>query len=427
MATDQVSDSTATIRCAATGAERQAKVGATGQPRLPPGWKRFGESVYSPEGVAQTFRLRTVRLPVASVILHGAEEWSVENCKAGWTALRTALARSASDARAVANWALVELAKADNDPLEQTAKGLRLPKFRAAKVDLYLPARALWPDLDSQSLGSLLQKARSRYTEGRWDRRIRGRATLPEFKGDEIPLPIPKKDAPLTVSEQNQPFLTVRLSGQRFRLRLKNTPDRKRHSYWPQIKALKQVAGGEGDYGEVTLYRRDTEVWCAIAVYLPKDLAERDETVIVVRTAKDALWNVWVADRQEPWVLNDEQIQKTISAHRARLHRLSQDSKFERRQPASERTRIDVYREKIAENQRNRLDDYCEKASAMLAGLARRHKAGLVRYDDSEHGFAASFPWFKLRTLCEQKLDAIGVSFEEIKPSGETDARAVHE
>lgn len=424
---NEITDSTGVVRCTATGTEATTKLRADGAPKLPPGWKRFGDAIYSPEGVAQAFRLRTVRLPVASVILHDADGWSVENCKAGWQAFRKALRQSCQLARLIANWALVELAKADNDELISSPTGYKLPKFKASAVDLYGPARAQWPDLDSQSLGSLLQKVRSRYSESRWERRVRGKATLPEFKNDKIPLPIPKKDAPLEVNEQNQPFLTVRVSGQRFRLRFRNTPDRKRHTYWPQVKALKQVAAGEGDYGEVTLYARDTEVWAAVAVYLPKDLAEREQVTITVRTTKDALWQVWVGDREEPWVLNDEQIRKVISAHRARLHRLSQDSKFERRQPASERTRINDFREKICARQRNRLDDYCEKASAMLRGLARRHKASVVRYNDDEHGFAASFPWFKLRTLCEQKLTGIGVTFETFSDSAPADTGPVLE
>src|SRR4051812_23823455 len=106
-----------TVQCAATGRTQTTKLGTTGQTKLPPGWKRFGDKTYSPEGIAHVFRLRTVRLPVASVICADADGWTVENCRAGWQALCAALRDSCRLARHVSNWALVELAKADNAPL----------------------------------------------------------------------------------------------------------------------------------------------------------------------------------------------------------------------------------------------------------------------------------------------------------------------
>lgn len=395
---------------------------ADGEVKLPKGWKQFGDRIYAPPCVRRCFKLRSLGFTVASVVCgFEGESWSVQECTRGRQTFHQALARSQADCRRAYNLALVELAKADSKPLEPGPKGPKLPKFSATDVNLYPLGRTLFPDLDSQSLGSLLVKVRSKYLEKRFERRVLGRTTLPEQT--RVPLPIPSKDAKVTVSDQHQPFVRVRIHGERFTLRLRNTPNRPHHNFYRQVAALERVLAGEGSYGEVVLdRRRDGTIACRVLVYLPMEKIERTDRKIIVRTCKDRLWSVQIDEREEAFVLNNDQIRKRISRHLIRLHRLSQDQKFERRLPEGERTGINGYRETICNKQNHWLNDVCHKASAMLAGLVILVGAGTVEYDDTETGFAESFPLFRLRSLCQQKVEAKGGTFVHANGSAESTA-----
>jgi hypothetical protein len=45
----------------------------------------------------------------------------------------------------------------------------------------------------------------------------------------------------------------------------------------------------------------------------------------------------------------------------------------------------------------------------MIAGYAQRRRFAAVEYDDSVREFCSGFPWFRLRELIREKLDALGI------------------
>lgn len=413
------------ITCSVTGKTADAKPKADGSPSLPKGWKVIGDQVLCPDAVRERFAMRGVTLPVASVVCgYVGDDWSVEACKDGWTAFRCALRESCQLARGYMNWAFGELAIADRQPLEQGDKVAKLPKFSIGEhsLHLYQMGRQLFPALDSQSLSSLRQLVQQKYTQTRFERRVLGTLSCVSWRQDEVPLPIPKKDVRLDVNDQKQVFVRVRIGGEQFTLRLKNTPSHNRHTFYRQVESLRKVISGEAEIGDLKLKDRGSEVMATFACYLPNEpRSERTERVCQVETQVDKLFAVFVDGQDRPWNLNDDQIRKAITSHKARLHRLAEDSKFERRKHRhAKRTTPHAFREVICENQNNRLADYCHKAASMVVGLASRHRCGSIVYCDEIKDFAASFPWFKLRGLIEEKAKRAGISFVWIESKPKT-------
>src|SRR5206468_3314390 len=85
------------------------------------------------------------------------------------------------------------------------------------------------------------------------------------------------------------------------------------------------------------------------------------------------------------------------------------DTKFDRRVTRRKRAYLNGVRDRVCTKYRRRLDDFCHKAAAMLAGFARRNRVAQVEYDDSDQEYLPGFCWFKLRTLCAEKLSAVGI------------------
>ena len=51
--------------------------------------------------------------------------------------------------------------------------------------------------------------------------------------------------------------------------------------------------------------------------------------------------------------------------------------------------------------------------AAQLVGYASRRRFAQVRYDDSDHSYMGDeFPWYRLRSLIAEKLDARGITLE---------------
>lgn len=429
-----------------------------GAPPQPKGWHRLGEGLFCPTCWHEGFAMRAIQLPVASVMEGYDSEWTQANTKAGWQAFRAALRQSAQQAARFSNLALSELYAADKAPLIETTDGktgktkTKLPPM--PKVSLYGLGREAFAELDSQSLGSLIQKATAKYKEKRWDLRVTRKTSLPVYR--ELPVPLPAKDARLEISHAHQAdvpaekrkpgtsvvFVRVRVAGKRFTLRLRNGGGDKggRYSFLRKIAALEKVGDGRALQGEVSLLEKSasgahgnagsaradngapkfaTQVFATVSVYLPKEKGERRDLELTVKTGPERLWTVFVGSREEAaWVLNEDQARRWSIARRAALQRLSDDAKFERRsrlrgvkiEPAdlAERCRA------ISENYQRRLDDWAHKAAAMLAGFAKRQGASTVNYDDADKSFSPSLPWFKLRVLVQQKLDFFGINFKHL-------------
>ena len=68
------------------------------------------------------------------------------------------------------------------------------------------------------------------------------------------------------------------------------------------------------------------------------------------------------------------------------------------------------------------MDSATHEIAAQLAGYAARRHCAQVRYDDSDHSYLGDgFPWYRLRSLIAEKLDARGIALEaSAQPAQET-------
>ena len=71
---------------------------------------------------------------------------------------------------------------------------------------------------------------------------------------------------------------------------------------------------------------------------------------------------------------------------------------------------------------RDRMNSATHEIAAQLAGYASRRHFAQVRYDDSEHSYMGDgFPWYRLRSLIAEKLNARGNALEaSAQPAQET-------
>lgn len=408
------------IRCSGTGEVRQVKQLKSGKASLPRGWKRLGGEFYSAEAWHSRFRLRTIQVPVAGV---ECPVNSPEASRAAWAQLRAALQVSWRQATQVSNWIMTELAKQDSAPLIEADAGPRLPPMPSLgplQKQLYRDGRDKWPELDSQSFGSIRQQVVAKYLQLRFELRCRSSISLPTYRYP-IPLPIPSKDA-VVLERNGQLLLRVRISGTRFLLRLRGGREFRR-----AISTLQKVRAGELLSGEVKLlernvggahYARDRDgstgmhsrLMVSMAVWTPRQSPVQGHRKCIVQSTSTRLWSVHVDGREEdPWHLNEDQIRRWALAHRSQLQRLREDMKFERRRDRTDD--LAQRRKKLRVKYQNRMNDACHKVSTMLVGFCRRRGVVEVEYDDQNKNWLRDFPWYKLRQYCADKCTDAGISF----------------
>lgn len=400
--------------CARTCEVRPIKDGA---PALAPGWLDLDGAKYCATCRTLNFCIRTVVLPVWS-----AEANDGESTKDSWSRFLSALCISFQQAAQVGTWAMRELAKADNGEVLRTKDAEGNIKIKLAKAnetkDLYRKAREIGPDLDSQTVGAVLQRARKKYAETRWAQRALLTASLPKF-AYPAPVPIPRRDASILFGNDNNLWLSVRLSGTRFNLRLARNQDHRR-----QLSAIQKGLAGIARLGQVTLTGRSdaggklSQIKARFSIELPIEKRDRTATLKVV-TAKEVLWNVTIEGRAQPWNLNEDQIKSIVLGHKRRLLRLAEDSKFERRKAHHG---IDLVRDRIARKYANRMRDFCHKAAGLLLGLAMRNHVGLIEYHETNERFIIEFPWSALRAAMMQKAAQNGIHVRLIEDSGQSAA-----
>lgn len=383
------------------------------KPRLPKGWKRGRDSVWCPECLKKHFIRRSIAIPVARPV------------DLSWEALRELMSSAWRESTALANWAVLQLAKND---IVRTPDVERMPKmpvlnlYRAWNSEPY--DRRDWWKGASQSANCILRQVELRYRKARFATIWRRERALPTYR---YPYPYPLDADAWTVhfDEEHRPMLSVALPGGRAMLQL-----RRDGGFWRQIRALERLADGAMQ-GECALYRVRIggnsgqvvskghvryRLMVKMTLWLPRfneygEVPEEDRRARYMKlsTGSDVFWRAEIPGRHEPWVLNMDTIRRTIRTHERYRQRMNDDLKHEKRWPKRSRKRMVDALALRCEKQNNRLRTSQQQAIAMLVGLARRAKITHVEYDDSNHDYVASFPWFETREMLRTKLDEFGI------------------
>lgn len=392
------------ITCHVTNQTADVGLTKAGEPRIPNGWKRFGDQYVSPEGQRRAYVCRGLTVPVGQVVVHG-QEWTEENFRAGWTEFRRCLAISWRQCAQVANWWIAEVAKADNRPILRNGNKVKLPKLVYDQKALNALCRQTFPDLDSQSVYAVARLAVRRYEADRWAIRVECSKSLPSVR-HPAPLPIRVEDSPMLtpLDPDGSIVFRLRIAGTRFSVRLKNTANFER-----QLISIRRAALGEIPRGAISLRDHDGQVLLTLAAWLPKDPGPREVTeTFLVRTDPNALLVGEMAGRNV-FVMNEDELARWHKAHLCYLQRMRQDLKAERRiERQARRNMLRALDRRCAKHAR-RVQDRLHKVASIVANHAKRRRVAAIVYDDEHHDYLPTFPWYRLKGLITEKCDAFGI------------------
>jgi hypothetical protein len=363
-------------------------------PRSPKGWKRHGQDVYCADCWRKSYILRAITIPISSP------------CDCDWNQLNSALREMWTATTQASNWMMTELYARD----ERRNGESKMPPM--GRVYLYPETRARFPQLPSQTAAGLEKAVKGKYLAIRKQTIWSCTASLPTYRYP-TPFPVPGQGWSVAIEEERL-VVSVRIGDKRYSLRLRGgAKGRLAKSFSHQRRAVEQIICGEAIRGELALYRKGDDLMCKMVAWLPRDEhAQRQRAqhsgVLRVRTDTESLIIALNEKDERLWVYHADHLRRWVAEHRLMLERWSDDMKAEHRPvpPFAER------RENAVRKQNHRMTSACHEVAAMIAGYAARRKFAEVHYDDSNHGFCEQFPWFRLRQLLAEKLDAVGIELK---------------
>lgn len=379
--------------------------------RLQRGWKRLEEDVVCPDCWASGFVLRSITFPIVGPL-----------DSSDWPALRDALAKAWGDSTRLANWLMTEQSKSDRVRLPTDEK-----LWKAPNPYQYPHARNVCPTMASQSVVALCNQVQRKYNAMRIEVVWRGSASLPSFRYP-VPYPLPAQSwsARWLSETEKVPVISVPISGTRFDLRLRGSAEFSR-----QLKAFDALTTGKAVKCEMAIYRKSVSesrhrngdgphscVMVKLVMWLPAETKKSGDKVLVLRRPADSFWRAEIPNR-DPWLLHCDHLKSWIIGHEKRLQRFGDDTKFEKRWPATIRENMNTRREEVVRRQHNRLDSFSHNATKMLAAFASRQGVAKVVYENIDGGYLPSFPWFKLCELLKYKLCERGIALEIIEGARE--------
>lgn len=373
---------------------------------LPRGWKRNGKQVICAACWSDRYMLRAITIPVAGP--ESPEEWPK---------LRTALAGAWGDTTRLANWLMTEQIKADRVRKPEDTK-----LWPAPNPYLYPHARLVCPNLSPAAVVAICNLVQRKYNTARLDVIWRGAASLPSFRYP-MPYPVPAQAWSASYLHENVPAISVTLQGERFCLRLRGG-----HEFRPQLAAFAQLINETAVPCELALYRvtshssnhRPEEfrsrIMAKLVMWLPKPAVRERSGQMLLSRGADCLVIAKVTGRTD-WRLNADFVQTWIVGHAARLQRISEDTKYEKRWPKEKRENINNYRAEICIKQNHRLDNFIHTAAGMLVNVAQRANLAEVVYDETATSYLPKFPWFSLAEKLRYKLAEQGIRLTVLEAS----------
>jgi hypothetical protein len=416
------------------------------KPRLKPGCKRHRGQTWCGKCWSERYVLRAVEFPIVGPVPSPdeIEQYGGDSAahKELWKELREATKRAWNMAREIANWFLDEFYMAD---VRRTPELTKLPAM--PKVYLYPKARERFPDAPTGLLVALEHSVSGRYRHRRYDLLWLGKATLLEHRH---PVPYPVAGANWRVktinadpakSQSGSPCVVCTIAGRQFTLRLRGGSEYRR-----QLAAYRQIESGDAVKGELVIYRRKAResdgrngqvtnepgrpqwrLMAKLMAWLPRKQYEQreEERFFNLRTDADAFLYGVLQDREDPWVVNADQVRDWVFQHQRWLQRQSEDQKHEKRKPARRRRRVKAEYETRASKFRNRLKTFVDQTAAAVANFAARNRVTRVQLDYAHRGYVPSFPWFNFSLQLSTKLDEVGIAYQPIglaeKPAKDAD------
>ena len=398
----ETTDGKVVVKCFKCPKEVRVKPTKDGEERCPKGWKRFGGNLYCAKCKGALYVLRAITLPIVGPV--GEPEIDT------WANLREALKKSWGESTALHNWLMTEMYVRD---VKRDGTMTKLPP--RPQTYLYPEARIRFPEIPSQTVAATEQAVKGKYNAVRWEILWTGEMALPIYRYP-TPFSAPNQGWSITLNDQGQPVVGVRIAGRRWNLRLRNGSRYKR-----QLAGIEKIADGSAIKGELAIYRKRSgesgndggvqdrengqrvsyDIMVKLVAWIPRSEQTRGGGTLFVRTANDRL-AVAVDDAGERiWSLNFDHLRKWTAEHRTKLDRYAEDSKAENRPVPSFAARRDAELRK----HHARVDTAVKEAARQIANYAKRRGVAAVKIDGAERGFCVEFPYSRFFERLRVVLD----------------------
>jgi len=161
--------------------------------------------------------------------------------------------------------------------------------------------------------------------------------------------------------------------------------------------------------------RRHYRIMFNLAAWLPRKAAGKKQKAreLSLKTGPDYFWRAEL-DGGKPWLLHADHVRRWVLRHSIRLQHWSEDQKFEHRRTARARRPLNEHRAVAAKKQNDRLDTWCHTAAALFTQWCVRQHVSRVQYDETGGYFLQKFPWHRLKTLLQEKLNVAGIDFAAV-------------
>lgn len=312
---------------------------------------------------------------------------------------------------ALANWTVQALALQDAVRLGSQ----KLPPFPKnfqiyAHFNKQCPDRGLWDGM-TQSASSVLRAVQKTYFAKRFEVLVRREAKWMHYR---YPYPFLVQNAAWKILwDGERPRIRAALPGGTVEVNVRCGPEMRR-----QLRQLRLIHEGKAKQGELSLYVKGNHPMLkAVGTFEVQDQPDAEHTMLV-RTDPQAFWvgELDFSERKEPWILNADFLRRKVAEHKVFLQRMSEDTKREKRWPASVREEMNRARAKRCRKQEARVSSWIHQATAMLVNFARRRKVKILIYDDKNQEYLDSFPWSRLKVTLAGKCQAIDMEFKDVNP-----------
>lgn len=389
-----MSDTETIFTCSASGATIAAK-----SSRLPKGWKRIEDRLYSSEAWRERYCIRAVVVPIVMPIVpdgRGPQDIAV---KAAWVTLREKLKAAWVLSTEAANWALRRLLA--NEPTRQPG-ATKCPPM----PPLYLYGERDWKGW-SQSASAVLRTIEQTYRARRYEINWTSSTSLPNVS---YPYPFPVHNAAwkLWLDDGGRIGFEARLLEGRVGVWLKSGPKYKR-----QRALLTWLIEHPELRGEASIYKKhDGSINVKVVGWFPRKVNQESEGTLHLRTGITEFLVGYNDADEKLFVVPGDRVKKWIVANDHMTTRWRDSMKFEMRKPKRQGRKNIEDMQAMCAKKDNRVNAWIDETIASCVGHAKRRRLALIRLDDTERGFVEHFAWHRLAERMSQVCNREGISFE---------------